>query len=84
MIAVNYSFFRENMKKYMDKTTDEYETVIVTRKNNKNVVILSEETYNNMLENIYIMSNKENYSRLLNGKENVEKNNIKEYSLLED
>lgn len=84
MIAVNYSSLRENMKKYMDKTTDEYETVIVTRKNNKNVVILSEETYNNMLENIYIMSNKENYSRLLKGKENVEKNSIKEHSLLED
>lgn len=84
MIAVNYSSFRENMKKYMDKTSDEYETVIVTRKNNKNVVILSEETYNNMLENIYIMSNKENYSLLLKGKENVENNKIKENSLLED
>ena len=47
MLAVNYTSFRDNMKNYMDKVTDDYETVIVTRKNNKNVVMLSEESYNN-------------------------------------
>ena len=40
MLAVNYTNFRENLKDYMDKATDDYETMIVTRKNNKNVVIV--------------------------------------------
>lgn len=40
------------MKMYMDKVTDDYETMIVTRKNNKNVVMISEESYNNLMENI--------------------------------
>lgn len=31
------------------------ETMIVTRKDNKNAVMLSEESYNNMIENIYVM-----------------------------
>ena len=31
MLAVNYTNLRDNMKKYMDKVTDDYETVIVTR-----------------------------------------------------
>ena len=44
MLAVNYTNLRDNMKRYMDQVTDDYETMIVTRKNNKNVVILSEET----------------------------------------
>ena len=48
MLAVNYTALRENMKTYMDKITDDYETMIVTRKDNKNVVMLSEESYNNM------------------------------------
>ena len=48
MLAVNYTNLRDNMKRYMDQVTDDYETMIVTRKNNKNVVILSEETYNNL------------------------------------
>ena len=37
MLAVNYTNLRENMKSYMDKVTDDYETMIVTRKNNRNV-----------------------------------------------
>ena len=36
------------MKEYCDKATDFYETVIVTRKDEKNVVILSLEKYNQL------------------------------------
>ena len=42
MLAVNYTNLRDNMKSYMDQVTDDYETMIVTRKNNKNVVMMSE------------------------------------------
>jgi antitoxin YefM len=45
-LAVNYSTIRNNLKGYCDKVTDEYETVIVTRKDEKNVVLLSLEQYN--------------------------------------
>ena len=55
MLAVNYTNLRDNMKSYMDQVTDDYETMIVTRKNNKNVVIMSEEAYNNLMENIHVM-----------------------------
>ena len=65
MLAVNYTNLRDNMKRYMDQVTDDYETMIVTRKNNKNVVILSEETYNNLMENVYVMGNKANYDWLM-------------------
>ena len=56
MLAVNYTNLRENMKNYMDKVTDDYETMIVTRKNNRNVVMMSEESYNNLMENLYLMA----------------------------
>ena len=46
MLTVNYSTLRENLKSYCDKATDEAETVIVTRKNEKNVVLISLEQYN--------------------------------------
>ena len=48
MLAVNYSTLRNNLKDYCDKATDENETVIVTRKDEKNVVILSLEKYNTL------------------------------------
>ncbi len=55
MLAVNYSTIRNNLKSYCDKATDENETVIVTRKivtrkDEKNVVIISLEQYNSMMK----------------------------------
>lgn len=46
MLAVNYSTVRNNLKTYCDKATNENETVIVTRKDEKNVVILSLQAWN--------------------------------------
>ncbi len=46
MLAVNYSTIRENLKSYCDMVTDNKETVIVTRKDEKNVVIISLEEWN--------------------------------------
>lgn len=70
MLATNYSNVRENLKAYCDKVTDENETLIITRKDNKNVVLMSQNEYNNLLENIKIIQNpkyiKKLYSILLN------------------
>lgn len=49
MVAVNYSTIRNNLKEYCDKATDNYETVIVTRKEEKNIVIISLERYNSLV-----------------------------------
>ena len=83
MFAVNYTNLRDNMKTYMDKVTDDYETMIVTRKNNKNIVMLSEESYNNLIENAYIMGNKANYDWIMEAKEQLEKGNVSVQDLIE-
>lgn len=83
MVAVNYTNLRDNMKTYMDKVTDDYETMIVTRKNNKNVVMLSEEAYNNMAENIYVMGNRANYDWLMESKKQLEAGRMSGHDLTE-
>lgn len=83
MLAVNYTTLRDNMKTYMDKITDDYETMIVTRKDNKNVVMLSEESYNNMMENIYVMGNKSNYDWLIESKTQLENGMVSTHDLPE-
>lgn len=50
MLAVNYSTFRNKLKDYCDKVTDKFETIIVTRKDEKNVVIISLEEYNTIMK----------------------------------
>lgn len=83
MLAVNYTNLRDNMKAYMDKVTDDYETMIVTRKDNKNVVMLSEESYNNLMENIHVMGNKSNYDWLMESKAQLEKGRLSAHNLIE-
>ena len=84
MLAVNYTNLRENMKAYMDKVTEDYETVIVTRKDNRNVVILSEENYNNLMENAYLMGNKANFDWLMESKAQLEKGAVSIHDLTEE
>ncbi|MBQ3110819.1 MAG: type II toxin-antitoxin system Phd/YefM family antitoxin [Clostridia bacterium] len=83
MLAVNYTNLRENLKTYMDMVTDDYETMIVTRKDNKNVVMISEEVYNNLMENAYIMGNKANYDWLMESKAQLEKGKFSAHDLIE-
>lgn len=50
MLAVNYSTIRSKLKDYCDKATEDNETVIVTRKDEKNVVLISLEQYNELIK----------------------------------
>ena len=61
---------------YMDKVTDDYETMIVTRKDNRNVVMLSEESYNNLMENIHVIGQKANYDWLMESKAQLESGKV--------
>ena len=81
MIAVNYTHLRENLKAYCDKVNDQDETIIIARKNNKNVVIISENEYNNMLENIKILKDPNYLFTLYKSMKQFENNYEKERDL---
>jgi antitoxin YefM len=57
MLATSYSEARKNFKEYCDRATDDNETIIVTRKSEKNIVIISLNEYNNLMENMKILKN---------------------------
>lgn len=83
MLAINYTNLRDNMKKHFDRITEDYETMIVTRKNNKNIVMMSEESYNTLMENVYIMNDKANYNWLMESKQQLENGNFFTKELIE-
>ena len=84
MIAVNYSNYRESLKQYCDRVNDEAEVLIVTRKSGGNVVVLSEEQYNNLMENLYIRSNPANYARLMESMAQLKSGSAQPRTLLSD
>lgn len=83
MLAVNYSTLRDNMKSYMDRVTDDYETIVVTRKDNRNIVMMSEESYNNLMENLHVLGNRANYNWLMESKRQLESGMAAIHDLLE-
>jgi len=80
MIAVNYTNVRENLKTYCDHVNDD-DTVIITRKNNKNVVLISQNEYNNMLGNIKILKDPKYFINLYKSIEQLENNEVKELDI---
>lgn len=76
MLAVNYSELRKNLKDYCDRAVDNLETVFVTRKGGKDVVVISLEAYNNLVENAYIMSDADYYKELISRAKDVHKNGV--------
>jgi len=64
MDAVNYSDLRQNLKKYLNSVFYDHEPLIVTRKNNENVVILSIEDFNALNETQYLLSTQNNANHL--------------------
>lgn len=81
MIAVNYTNIRENLKTYCDKVNDEDETVIITRKDNKNVVLISQNEYNNMLENIKVLKDPKYLIKLYKSLKKLENSDLKDIEL---
>ena len=80
MLAVNYSTIRNNLKNYCDEVTDNNETVIVTRKAEKNVVILSLEKYNHLMK---IVQNAEYLAMIDRGIKQLEAGKGQKHDLIE-
>lgn len=81
MLAVNYSTIRNNLKDYCDKVTDFSETVIVTRKGEKNVVMMSLEKYNQLEK---AARNAEYLSMIDKGMAQLEAGRGQEHELIEE
>lgn len=84
MLAVNYSEIRKNLKDYCDRTIDNLETVLITRKNDRNVVMISLEEYNNLVENSYIMGDADYYKDLVQRAKDVEDDKLIQRDLIEE
>ena len=55
MKKVNYIDFKSNMNVYLDKVTEEKETIILDRDIGKRAVILSEKEYNSIMETLQLL-----------------------------
>jgi antitoxin YefM len=64
MITATISDFRKDIKQYLARVTENFETLIINRGKNSGVVVISLEEYNSLITTQHEMSSDKNKARL--------------------
>ncbi len=81
METTTFSSFRAGLKKKLDKITDDHDILIVNRRGNKDVVVMSLKDYNALEETLYLLASKANAKQLRLGIEQLKKGKVVKRSL---
>ena len=83
MKVINYTELRLNLKHWLNSVIDDVEEVIIKRKDQKDLVLISLEEYNALVETNYLLSGK-NRDVLLQSIAEVKKGNKLNRELIEE
>ncbi len=82
MEVVNYTEFRKNLTKSLNKVNDDAEIVVVSRSKGKNVVVMALEEYNAIQETLHVIQSVSNRNRLDKAIEQMDKGQFETHSLI--
>ncbi|MFT4153593.1 type II toxin-antitoxin system Phd/YefM family antitoxin [Parafilimonas sp.] len=83
MLTTTISDFSKDVKKYFDRVTKNFETLIITRGKDNGVVIMSLNEYNSLLATNHELSSKKNEQRLDSAIEKLSRGNSFRKELIE-
>lgn len=83
MRAISYTVAHDDLAKTMKKVCEDHDPVIITRRNNEAVVMISLEDYEALNETSYLLQNPRNAKRLLESIEELESGKGIERNLLQ-
>jgi antitoxin YefM len=83
MLTTTISDFRKDIKRYLDKVTENFETLIINRGKDNGVVIMSLSEYNSLNATHHELSSKINEQRLDSAIEKLGKGNSFTKDLIE-
>jgi antitoxin YefM len=84
MDVLNYTEFRRNLAKSLDRVNDDAEIVIVSRSKGKNVVVMDLDEYNAITETLHIVKSEANRKRLQDAIDEMNSGVYHSHKLLED
>ncbi len=65
MKETTYTRARENLASLLDQVVDDREVILIKRRDNRNVALISEEDLSSLLETAYVMRSPKNAIRLV-------------------
>jgi len=84
MLITSISDFRRDIKRYLDRVTDNFETLVINRGKDRGVVIMSLTEYNSLQATNHEMSSKANQERLDSAIEKLSKGDSLSKALIEE
>jgi antitoxin YefM len=84
MLTTSISDFRKDIKRYFDKVTQNFETLIINRGKDNGVVIMSLAEYNSLCSTQHELSSNENEKRLDAAIEKLKSGKSSNKNLLEE
>ena len=84
MLTASISDFRRDIKRYFDRVTENFETLIINRGKDSGVVIISLSEYNSLQATKHELSSKINQSRLDSAIEKLSKGDSFSKELIEE
>ena len=83
MEVINYTIARKTLAQKMDRVCDDHTPIIITRQNNRSVVMISLEDYEALEETTYLLQSPKNAKRLLESILELERGGGTERELVE-
>jgi len=83
MLTTTISSFRRDIKRYLDRVTENFETLIINRGKDNGVVIMSLDEYNSLCATQHELSSKANEKRLDSAIEKLQKGSSFEKEIIE-
>jgi antitoxin YefM len=84
MIVANYTEFRTQLTKYLNKVEENSETLIIKRKTGNGAVLISLDEYNSLMETVHLLSSKANSDRLYESIQQMKAGKTVEKELIEE
>lgn len=84
MVIVSFTDARKSLKSVLDRVTDDRDATVITRRDSDDAVVMSLDTYNSMIETMYLLRSPANVRHLEDSLAQFEEGQTVERELVDD
>lgn len=84
MEIVTYSQARNNLKRILDRVVDDADYTVITRRDAEDTVVMSLDSFNSLLETVYLLQSPANATHLARSIEQFKRGETTERDLLDE
>ncbi|THT99633.1 type II toxin-antitoxin system prevent-host-death family antitoxin [Lampropedia puyangensis] len=84
MQVISFSQARSQLKRVIDRVVADSDTTLILRRDGENAVVMSESTYNSMVETLHLLSTSANAARLMRAVEQDQQGQAVQRALLDE